>query len=130
MKHIALLAYLGVSIAAAPAIADPLVGIWKTEPDRKNLTSLIKVAPCGQKFCGTIWRSYDPSGKQVTTQHTGKPLFWDMAAKGGGAYEGGTFYIPLLDVTVKGKMSLSGNSVKVRGCKGPVCDGQTWQRVK
>jgi hypothetical protein len=32
------------------ALADPVVGIWKTEPDKKNLISHIAVSTCGAKI--------------------------------------------------------------------------------
>ena len=118
-------------LAAGPAqAADPVFGIWKTEADRKSLTSHIRIAPCGDRICGTVLRAFDASGTEVSTPNVGKRLFWDIQPLGNGAYGNGTVYVPLLDITAKAGMTLSGNTLKVQGCKGPVCDGQTWTRVQ
>lgn len=39
------------------AIADPLVGMWQTEPD-EGAFAHVAIAPCGTNFCGTIERTY------------------------------------------------------------------------
>ncbi len=118
-----------VVMLSAPAFADPILGVWKTEPDRKNLTSHIAVQQCGAKICGKVLRAFDASGREVKTKNVGRTLFWDMSAKGGGLYDGGTFDIPFLNVKVRAKMAMKGNTLTVRGCKAGVCDGQTWKRV-
>ncbi|MES0823950.1 DUF2147 domain-containing protein [Ruegeria sp. SCP11] len=111
------------------AVADPIVGVWKTEPDRKNLTSHIKISACGDKFCGKIQSAYDQSGKEVNTPNIGKRLFWGVASKGGGKYGGGDFWIPVVNVDVEPQMTLSGNSLTVRGCENAICGHQTWTRL-
>ncbi|WP_420586723.1 DUF2147 domain-containing protein [Ruegeria sp.] len=111
------------------AAADPIVGVWKTEPDRKNLISHIKISACGDKFCGEIESAYDQSGKQVQTPNIGKKLFWDVASEGGGKYGGGDFWIPMVNVDVVPQMTLSGNSLTVRGCEHVVCGHQKWTRL-
>jgi uncharacterized protein (DUF2147 family) len=115
---------------AAPALAaDPAVGLWRTEPDRKNLVSHIKVEPCGPAICGSILRAFDAQGAEVTTPNIGKRLFWDLKPEGKGAYAGGTVFVPLLNVQAKASAQLTGNTFRVTGCKALVCDGQTWTRV-
>lgn len=114
---------------AAPAFADPAVGLWRTEPDRKNLTSLVRIAPCGPALCGTVQSAFDSKGQEVRTANIGKRLFWDLKPGGGGAYSGGTVFVPLLNVQAQAKAQLTGDSLRVTGCKGVVCDGQTWRRV-
>lgn len=111
------------------AAADPIVGVWKTEPDRKNLISHIKITDCGGKFCGQIQSAYDTSGKEVKTPNIGKKLFWDVASEGGGKYGGGDFWIPMVNVDVVPQMTLSGDSLTVRGCEHVVCGHQTWTRL-
>ena len=124
-----LIAVLSVLGGAAQA-ADPAVGLWQTEPDRKNLTSHIEVTPCGDALCGQVVAAYDASGAEVRTKNVGKRLFWDLRPEGNGLYGGGTVYVPLLDVTARAKARLAGNRLEVTGCKGPVCDGQVWSRVR
>ncbi|WP_170764290.1 DUF2147 domain-containing protein [Ruegeria lacuscaerulensis] len=111
------------------AAGDPIEGVWETEPDRKNLISHIKITACGDKFCGQIQSAYDSSGKKVQTPNIGKKLFWDVASKGGGKYGGGDFWIPMINVDVVPQMTLSGNSLSVRGCEHVVCGHQTWTRL-
>jgi uncharacterized protein (DUF2147 family) len=116
--------------AAAPAFAsDPAVGIWQTQPDRKDLTSHVEVRECGPALCGRVVAAFDPSGRKVTTPNVGRELFWDMSPQGGGAYAGGRAWIPLLNVEVEASMALSRGGLKVRGCKGGVCESQVWTRL-
>jgi uncharacterized protein (DUF2147 family) len=116
----------GVSTAYA---ADPIIGIWKTQPDRKDLTSHIKVTACGADFCGLVLEAFDPSGKKVETPNIGKKLFWDVKSDGDGAYSGGSFWVPLVDETVTPQFKINGDSMLVKGCKLDVCDSQTWTRL-
>lgn len=130
MKHFVLGFGLVLLQAGAAFASDPAIGIWKTQPDRKELVSHIEIKPCGEAICGTVLKAFDKSGKEVTTKNVGKRLFWDLKPEGNGTYAGGTVYVPLLDVTARAKATLSGNTLKVTGCKGPVCDGQVWTRVR
>ncbi|WGW02222.1 DUF2147 domain-containing protein [Tropicibacter oceani] len=128
MKPFAFAAAL--ALLAAPAFAaDPAVGLWKTQPDRKNLTSHIQITACGPALCGKVIKAFDSKGQEVSTPNVGKPLFWDLKPAGAGRYDGGTVYVPLLNVTAKAKAELSGSTLRVTGCKGLVCDGQTWTRI-
>ncbi|MEX0349944.1 MAG: DUF2147 domain-containing protein [Paracoccaceae bacterium] len=120
---------IGLSVLAAQAGADPIVGVWKTEPDRKNLISHIKITACGDKFCGKILSAYDTSGKEVQTKNIGKKLFWDVASEGGGTYGGGEFWVPLVNVEAVPTMTLSGDQLKVKGCSHHICGHQTWTRL-
>ncbi len=129
MTRFRLIPLLVLGTLAAPAFAEPALGIWRTEPDRKNLTSHVQIAPCGAALCGTVLRAYDAQGHEVKTANVGKRLFWDLKPGSGGTYDGGTVFVPLLNVKAQAKAKLSGNSLRVTGCKGPVCDGQTWTRV-
>lgn len=129
MIHIRAIAILGAS--AVPALAgDPAIGVWQTEPDRKNLVSHIKVRSCGPALCGTVIRAFDTDGREVTTPHVGKRLFWDLSPQGGGKYAGGTVQVPLLNVTANASATVSGDSMRVTGCKGGICQGQTWTRLQ
>ncbi|MFZ7090155.1 DUF2147 domain-containing protein [Primorskyibacter sp. 2E233] len=119
------------AVLASPVLAsDPAEGLWKTEPDRKKLTSHIQIAPCGAALCGRVIKAFDQQGREVMTPNVGKPLFWDLKALGAGRYAGGTVFVPLLNVTAKAKAELTGNTLEVIGCKGAICDGQVWTRLK
>ncbi len=120
----------GLSLCASATLAaDPIEGIWITEPDRKDLTSHIKVTSCDGKFCGEIQSAYDKNGKEVQTKNIGKQLFWGVDDVGGGKYTDGTFWVPLLDVKVTPHFTLTGNTMKVKGCETKLlCGNQTWTR--
>lgn len=117
-------------IVSGGALADPVVGTWRTEPDRKGFTSHISVGRCGAAVCGTVLKAYDQSGREVVTANVGKRLFWDMRPQGGGRYDGGTVHVPSLNLKARATMELKGDRLRVNGCKGPACYGQTWTRLK
>ncbi|PWE35388.1 DUF2147 domain-containing protein [Pelagicola sp. LXJ1103] len=129
MKHV--LSALFVVAVALPAMAnDPAIGIWAAPPDGKGQVGHIKVAPCGTALCGTIIRAYSPEGKQITTSNVGKRLFWDMRPNGKGDYDGGRVYVPAHAKEYDAKMQIKGGRLSVKGCVGPICQGQTWSRVQ
>lgn len=127
MKHMiagALLALLG----AGTAIADPVLGTWKTQPDDGNYAH-ITMAPCGGAICGKIARTFNASG-EFQSENIGKTLVIDMKPAGGADYEG-RVWRPSNDKIYIGKMTLSGNSLALRGCVagGLICSKQNWTRV-
>lgn len=127
MRRIA--AALGLALAAGPALAqDPAVGLWTTQPDRKDLISQIEIRECDRALCGRIRAAFDKSGAPVTTKNVGRELFWGMKSRGDGTYSGGTAWIPLLNVEAAASMALSGGRLKVRGCARGLCESQTWTR--
>lgn len=119
-----------LTLAPLSVLADPALGVWQTQPDRKDLTSHIQVSPCGAGVCGTVLRAFDKQGREVTTANVGKRLFWDMTPKGNGAYEGGTVEVASMNLRARAKMQVQGNQMKVTGCKGPACFSQTWTRLQ
>ena len=38
-------------LAASPALADPVLGVWQTQPD-DGAYAHVTMAPCGQAICG------------------------------------------------------------------------------
>ncbi|MEP3946543.1 DUF2147 domain-containing protein [Ascidiaceihabitans sp.] len=126
MKTIIATAALTLGLAGG-ALADPVLGTWKTQVDDGNYAH-IKMAKCGDKVCGTIAKAFDASGP-IQTDNVGRKLVWAMVPKGDGYYASGKIWQPSTDKVYKSKMSLSGNSLKVSGCVGPICKKQTWTRV-
>lgn len=55
MRHFILAA--GFALAAGAAAADPIEGIWQTQPD-EGAFAHVTIAPCGGAFCGTISRTF------------------------------------------------------------------------
>lgn len=132
MKH-TILAAAALTALATVASADPVDGIWKTEPGDDGEYLHVSIAECGSAICGTIDSAFDASGNQVLNyEHDGKQMIWDMIPEGGGAYDNGKIWAPDRDKTYNSKMALSGDSLTVKGCVagGLICRGQTWSRVQ
>lgn len=126
MKKLVLAAVLTVA-GAAGAMADPVLGVWKTQVDDGNYAH-VTFSACGAALCGVISRTFNSDGEWKSA-NIGKQLVWDMQAKGGGSYKNGKIWQPSTDKVYKSKMSLSGDTLKVSGCVGPICKKQTWTRV-
>lgn len=126
MRMILTAAVAAIAFAGA-AWADPALGTWKTQVD-DGAYAHVKMSKCGQALCGTIARTFNSDG-EYKSKNLGKKLVWDMAPAGGGSYKSGKIWQPSTDKTFKSKMSLSGNTLKVSGCVGPICKKQTWKRV-
>ncbi|WP_372605151.1 DUF2147 domain-containing protein [Actibacterium sp.] len=127
MKRIAGIVAVVVGLAAVPALADPVEGIWKTEVD-DGAYAYVTFAPCGDLFCGTMSRSFNADG-EYKSANLGKNLVWDMAPKGSGKYGDGKIWQPSTDKTYRSKMELEGDVLNVSGCVGPICKKQVWNRV-
>ncbi|WGW02221.1 DUF2147 domain-containing protein [Tropicibacter oceani] len=112
---------------AGMAHADPVEGIWKTQVD-DGAYAHVTIAPCGAAICGVIARTFNSSG-EYKSENIGKKLVWDMQAAGSGNYKGGKIWQPSTGKVFSSKMALSGNTLKVSGCVGPICKKQTWSRV-
>ena len=92
--------------------ADPIVGNWKT-----TLGDTAAIEPCGGGFCITL-----KSGK-----HAGEKI---------GAFEGdsgsysGKITDPDAKKTYNGTISVSGDTVTLKGCVMKiVCESQKWSRL-
>ncbi len=98
--------------ASAAFAEEPIVGNWKTvEGDTAA------IAPCSDSYCVTL-KTGKYAGKQI-----GK-----MQGKGG-SYTG-ELTDPSENKTYSGSGTVSGNSVKMRGCVLKIfCKSQTWTRL-
>jgi uncharacterized protein (DUF2147 family) len=116
-------------LLAAPAAAEPVLGVWQTGPDRKDQFAHVVVERCAQAICGTIARAFDKDGREITTPNVGKRVFWNLRPVGARRYEGRA-YVPAHDRTYDGELVLSGDRLTVKGCLGPLCMSQDWRRVR
>ncbi|UYV36031.1 DUF2147 domain-containing protein [Rhodobacteraceae bacterium D3-12] len=128
MKKIMILAAVGMMSAGA-AMADPAVGMWKTEVDDGSYAH-IKMSKCGSNVCGIIAKTFNNSG-EYNSPNKGKQLVRSMKPEGGGYYAG-KVWRPSNDKIYTGKMQVSGNKLKLKGCVagGLLCSSQTWTRLK
>jgi uncharacterized protein (DUF2147 family) len=115
--------------------ADSIVGEWYTEGER----SIVEIARCGDLYCGKIiWLKVpkDEDGKdKVDVKNPdesmrgrpilGLPLLTDCTYKGANKWEGGKIYDPKNGKTYTCKMTLEGNTLKVRGFVGFSLLGRT-----
>ena len=119
-----------LTFGAGMAMADPVVGTWKTEPGDTGGYLHVAISKCGSAICGTIKNAFDKSGSAIGDyEHKGKKMIWDMKAQGEGYYKGGKIWAADRDKTYKSKMTLSGNTLDVQGCVLGICRGQAWNRV-
>jgi len=118
-------------VFGAAAGADPVEGVWKTKPDDNGNFGHVQIKPCGPAFCGTLVKAFDGTGTAIESPNVGKQIVWDMIAYPEGLYDDGKIWSPDRDKTYDSDMTLSGDSLSVRGCVFGFCrDGGTWTRVK
>jgi uncharacterized protein (DUF2147 family) len=120
-------AALGLAMAGA-AMADPIYGLWKTEP-ADGLYYHVKMDACGAKICG-VYKKKFVDGKEVSAPEIGKKAIFDMVNEGGNKYVGSAWRASNNKVYA-GKGTLNGNSMTMKGCVlgGLVCIGADWTRV-
>ena len=94
-------------------------------------SDILKHFDCGAAICGTLVKAFDGAGKEIDSPNIGKKIVWDMVAYPGGVYDDGKIWSPDRDKTYSSDMTLTGDSLSVRGCVLGICrDGGTWSRVK
>lgn len=127
MKKLMIAAML--SVLAGAAAADPVEGVWQTEPDDGSYAH-ITISPCGAAFCGVISRTFNGEG-EYKSPNLGKTLVIDMVPNGEASYAG-KVWRPSNNKIYIGKIQLNGDNLKLAGCiaGGLLCSKQSWQRVK
>ncbi|MEP3438654.1 MAG: DUF2147 domain-containing protein [Hoeflea sp.] len=104
----------GVLMAAmsAPALADPIEGNWKTKSGETAA-----ISACGKAYCVQL----------KTGKHAGKRI--GKMTGSGGSYSG-TITDPAKDKTYSGSASISGNTMKMKGCVlGILCRSENWAKM-
>lgn len=117
-----------MAILAGSAMAEPLVGTWRTANDDNGNSGLIEVKACGAALCGTLVKSFDSAGKQMESPNVGRKIIWDTVAAGDGEYRG-MVYSPDRDAEYKSRLVLNGDKLSVSGCRIGICrEGGVWTR--
>lgn len=114
---------------AGTASADPVHGLYKTQPDDNGNFGHVELYDCGGATCGVIRKAFNGSGQEIASDNIGKRMLWDMNADGGGSYSGGKIWAPDRDKVYSSKMELSGKSLSVSGCVLVVCRSQAWTKL-
>jgi uncharacterized protein (DUF2147 family) len=127
MKRFAFAA-VAVMMSAGTGMADPALGTWKTEVD-DGAYAHVKMQECGSNICGTIARTFK-DGSEYRSENIGKMLVRNMEPQGNGRYKG-RVWRPSNNKVYIGKMDVTGNSLKLRGCVagGLICAKQTWSKI-
>jgi uncharacterized protein (DUF2147 family) len=129
MKHILLAAAL-VALAA-PAVADPVFGRWRTAPDDNGNSGVIEIAACGNRICGTLIQAINAQGQPMNSPNVGRLIVWDMEARGNGQYRNGQVWSPDRNQTYSARMELRGDQLGVSGCVlAVICRESVWSRVR
>lgn len=111
MRRTILAAFAGAALFASPAIAADIEGNWKTTSGETA-----NIAKCGSSFCI----------KLTTGEFSGKKI---GIVSGSGPYNG-TITDPADDKTYSGKATVSGPSLKMKGCALKIfCKTQTWNKL-
>ena len=115
--------------ATAAAAQDAAVGIWQTEVDDGSFAHIL-MQPCGAAVCGTIQRTFKADGSEYQSPNIGKQIVINMAPNGDGSYDGQVFR-PSNGKTYIGKMTVSGDALRLQGCVagGLICASQNWVRA-
>lgn len=130
LKKFGLAAVFALGASAAFA-ADPVTGVWKTKVDDNGKYGYVQIKPCGVAFCGTLIKAFDGAGKEYASENVGKRIVWDMTPYPDGRYDDAKVWSPDRNKTYDADLTLTGNSLAVRGCVFGICrDGGTWTRVK
>jgi len=117
---------------AGTAMADDLMGDWRTAPDDNGNTGIIRVVQCGQSLCGTLVQAFDNSGTVMQSDNVGRQIIWATnPTQNAGEYVG-QLWSPDRDREYRSRLQLSGDTLVVSGCVmgGAICrEGGRWQRV-
>ena len=101
-----------VAAMTAPALADPIEGNWKTKSGETA-----SISSCGGSYCVTL----------KTGKHSGKRI--GKMTGSAGSYSG-TITDPSKDKTYSGSASISGNTLKMKGCVLAVlCRSENWSKL-
>jgi len=129
MTRILLAAIAGCCIGSG-ALADDLIGSWRTAPDDNGHSGLVEVGVCDSSLCGTLVEAFDASGASVASDNIGRQIIWDTLPRGDGEYRG-RIYAPDRDQEYRSKLQLNGDTLVVSGCVmgGAICrEGGQWTR--
>jgi uncharacterized protein (DUF2147 family) len=129
MKQFLTKAALALMAAALPAAAsaEAIEGHW-TNPKH---TVIVRVAPCGPAFCGTVTWASAKAKRKTGDELVGMQLMTGFTPDGSGAYKGRVFE-PRHDLRGTGTIRLVGrNTMVIKGCAiaGLLCKEQRWTRI-
>ena len=128
MKRLAIAIAVAMQASAAFA-ADPVFGLWQTQPD-DGAFAHVQMSECGDAVCGVISRTFNSDG-EYQSKNIGRQIVIDMVPTGEGNYKG-RVWRPSNNKVYNGKIALNGDRLNLSGCiaGGLLCSKQTWLRVQ
>lgn len=129
MKRI-LIAAAAVAFTASGALAQDVLGIWKTEANDEGSYLEVDIQPCGANLCGTIIAAKNKEGvADPAYANLGKGIIFDMAPDGENKWDDGEIWAPDDDKRYSSNMELQEGVLEVEGCVFIICRGQSWTRA-
>lgn len=136
VKRAALLLAAGLALSPLAA-AEPIAGRWVTA--EKN--AVVAIAPCGKTLCGTIEKFLVPPPKGNDQRDVNNPdaskrarrligtAILSSFVQDGDVWRG-QIYDPKSGKSYRSVLRRkSGNVLEVKGCYGPFCQTQVWNRA-
>jgi uncharacterized protein (DUF2147 family) len=113
---------------AGIAAADPVEGVWQTNPNDAGGYAYVQIAPCGDKMCGTIVKAFDSAGAEQAGGDVGKVMISAMTAAGEGSFGDGQLAAPGSDKVYPASMKVDVATLKVKVCPS-LCKTLSWTKV-
>ncbi|KPQ04785.1 MAG: putative protein conserved in bacteria (DUF2147) [Rhodobacteraceae bacterium HLUCCA12] len=129
MKRLILTAAAAVALAL-PALAEPVLGHWRTAPDDNGNTGIVEIVACEDRVCGTLIEAFDGNGQAMSSPNVGRRIIWDMEPDGNGRYRNGRVWAPDRDQTYNARMQMEGERLTVSGCVLVFCRDAIWTRAR
>ena len=77
--------FLSVTLAglllAFTASADPVFGVWKTQPGNEGNYAYVEIKECDGKICGEMLKAFDSSDKEIDSKNIGRNIILGMSPK-------------------------------------------------
>ncbi|MEM1343034.1 MAG: DUF2147 domain-containing protein [Pseudomonadota bacterium] len=118
-------------LAAAPAAAEGVDGLWRTERQPSGAYIQIRIGPCDgepDQRCGVIEGAYAGARRDIV----GDEILRGMKRRGPDMWAEGEIIRPGQGTVYSSMMRLTDDgALEVKGCLvgGFFCGGQTWARV-
>lgn len=131
MKTIFSLAAFVLTAVPLAAAADPLAGLWQTNPGREGGFGHVRISPCGPALCGTVVQTFDAGGRSIAADDLGAVILNGITSTGNGAYGEGRIINPETGRSYVARLQLRGDLLDVGGCVMMICrNAGTWRRVE
>lgn len=124
MRALVLVAALVLSFSAHAENAGRLLGAWRTPGAGE-----IEIKRCGERLCGLVTRQEPATKEDQAGPPVGHMVLVDFSAIRNDRWQG-TIIDPRLGSAIRGVMMMTrSGQLRIEGCLGVLCDGETWTRA-